>query len=312
LSSLRKYGAAAHIEDHKKELSKNRISEDSLTQKPKKELLERMVIDMAKRTIIHLSDLHIGRRQEESERTRRVFKKISESFPGIPVIITGDLTDSATKGQFKDTRKFFNKLAQTNPILSVPGNHDYAWKGIFFRAKGWKNWVKYLGSPLGWSRAEVLWMGVDSEPVGVDGLGVWKDGPCVYFGIDSGDPKDKESTARGYISKKLADSLKASLRKYKDKTRIAFLHHHPFTEEYFTALSGSKRLLEAVRGNCELLLFGHEHDYGIWWATRGVPLIVSSHKSTNFMTGDCLMITVIDIKNPGTKKVSFSHRIEVL
>jgi len=143
-------------------------------------------------------------------------------------------------------------------------------------------------------------------------LGVWKDGPCVYFGIDSGDPKDKQISARGYISKKLADALKESLEKYAGKTRIAFLHHHPFTEGFFTKLYGSTRLLDSLKDNCELLLFGHHHEYGMWWTKRGIPLIVSSHKSTDTMSGDCLMITVIDIENVGTPDVLFRHRIEVV
>jgi hypothetical protein len=60
------------------------------------------------------------------------------------------------------------------------------------------------------------------------------------------------------------------------------------------------------------LLFGHHHEYGMWWVERGIPLIVSSHKSTDAISGDCLMITVIDIENAGTSNVSFRHRIEVV
>jgi len=267
---------------------------------------------MAVKTVIHLSDLHIGLRHKETRHTETLLKKIARSFPGVPVIITGDLTDSATKSQFRETRKLLDKLAQTNSVLAVPGNHDYAWKGNIIRPSGWENWVKYLGSPLGWGRDEVAWMGKQHEPVGVDGLGVWKDGPCVYFGIDSGDPNDKQISARGYISKKLANALKESLKKYAGKTRIAFLHHHPFTDGFFTKLHGSKMLLRALENDCELLLFGHEHDYGIWWKTRGVPLIVSSHKSTDTISGNCLFLTVINIKKIATPNVSFNHRLEVL
>jgi predicted phosphodiesterase len=267
---------------------------------------------MAKRTIIHLSDLHIGLRPKESRRTRMVINYVAENFPGVPLLFTGDLTDSASKSQFRGTRELLDELALTNPILTVPGNHDYAWKGNILRPDGWENWVRYLGSPLGWGRPEVPWMGEDHEPVGVDGLGVWKDGPLVYFGIDSGDPEDKQISARGYISQKLATGLRESLENYKGKTRIAFLHHHPFTEGFFIKLHGSRRLLNAVKDNCELLLFGHEHAYGIWWASRGVPLIVSSHKSTDAVSGDSLMVTIIEIENAGRPNVSFRHRLEVL
>jgi len=267
---------------------------------------------MAKKTIIHLSDLHIRQRDEERKRSKKIISKIASSMPGVPVIITGDLTDSATKGQFKKTRKLLNSLARTNPILAVPGNHDYAWKGNVLRPDGWKNWVKYLGSPLGWGRAETSWMELNHEPTGVDGLGVWKDGPVVYFGIDSGDPKDKQVSARGYISKELSIGLSASLKKYAGKTRIAILHHHPFTHGLFTRLHGSYRLMRALKANCEILLFGHEHEYGIWWDKYLIPLTVSSHKSTKKLTGDHFAMTVIDIINPGTQNVSFSHRLEVI
>ena len=267
---------------------------------------------MAKKTIILLSDLHIGLRAKESNRTQLIINNISKSYPKKPVIITGDLTDSATLSQFRKTRKFLDGLSKTNPILSVPGNHDYAWKGNFLRDRGWENWMEYLGTPLGWGRKEVRWMGKEHEPKGIDGLGVWKDGNCVYFGIDSGDPQDKQISARGYISKDLADALKESLQKYEGKTRIAFLHHHPFTAGLFTALSGSKLLLNALKNNCELLLFGHEHEYGLWRGTRDIPLIISSHKSTDAISGDCVVITIIDIDNAGTDKVNFKHRLEIV
>jgi 3',5'-cyclic AMP phosphodiesterase CpdA len=266
---------------------------------------------VAKYKLIHLSDLHIGRSKKEFDNTNQIVDTIAWSYKGTPVLITGDLTDSATKGQFKTLRNILNRLAETNPILSVPGNHDYAWLGIAWRPDGWKNWVKYLGSPLGWNTDEYHWMGKDHEPVGIEGLGVFENNSCVYFGIDSGDPKDKEACARGYISTKLADALKNSLKKYQGKTRIAFLHHHPFEHELLTALKGYKKLLDAVKNNCELLLFGHKHRYGIWWNYKKVPLIVSSHKSSLCMSGNCLMGTVIEINNAGTPSYSLNHRLDV-
>ncbi len=264
---------------------------------------------MAKYTLILLSDLHIGSSEKELKNTNQIFKSIGKSDEGIPVIITGDLTNSATKGQFKMMRDILRKLAKTNPILTAPGNHDYAWYGIIMRSNGWENWVKYLSSPLGWGINEYYWMGKDYEPEGIDGLGVFIHDDCVYFGIDSGDPKDKENTARGYISTKLAKALKETLKNYEGKTRIVFLHHHPFDDDYFTALKGNRKLLNAVKDNCELLLFGHEHKYGIWWNHKGVPLIVSSHKSSLPMSGSCLMGTVIEMDKVGTPDVSINHKL---
>ena len=267
---------------------------------------------MANRTIILLSDFHIGLRPLESKRTRAIFGKIAGTYPGAPVLITGDLTDSATVTQFRTTRGLLDDLAKTNPILTVPGNHDYAWKGNILRDNGWKNWVKHLGTPLGWGRNPAHWMGVNHEPVGIDGLGVWKQGACVYFGIDSGDPLDKQISARGYISQTLADALNQSLKKYAGKTRIAFLHHHPFNDKFLTKLKGDKRLMTAIKKDCELLLFGHEHEYGIWWKQKGPELTISSHKSTDALSGDCMVMTIIDIFKTGTQDVTFKHRLEII
>jgi calcineurin-like phosphoesterase family protein len=121
-----------------------------------------------------------------------------------------------------------------------------------------------------------------------------------------------DKISKGYISKKLANALKESLKKYAGKTRIAFLHHHPFTEGFFTRLYGSERLMDALKDNCELVLFGHHHEYEMWWTEKGIPLTVSSHKSTDAISGDCLMITIIDIESVGTPNVSFRHRIEIV
>jgi len=263
-------------------------------------------------TIIHLSDLHIGLRKAEYERCARLFAYVTNKYPGSPVLITGDLVDSATEKQFRQMRGLLDQLAQSNPILAVPGNHDYAWKGNILRPDGWANWVKYLGSPLGWGEAEVPWMDEEHEVKGVDGLGVWKMGQIVFFGVDSGDPLDKQVSARGFISTKLASGLHTALDAYEGKTRVVFLHHHPFNEGFFMKLEGSPRLLKAIKERCELLLFGHNHEYGLWYNERGVDFTVASHKSTDHISGELLFVTVIEVKKPGTPDVSFSHRLEVV
>jgi len=268
---------------------------------------------MATRSVIHLSDLHIGRGKKVDQRAAALVREIPKAYPGVPVLITGDLTDSATEGQFKDTRTLLNRLAKTNPVLSVPGNHDYAWHGVILRDGSWQEWLEYLGSPLGWGAAERPWMDPSQEPVGVDGVGVQKHGPVVYVGVDSGDPYDHEHTSRGWISPALATGLKAVLEKYAGKTRIVLVHHHPFKHGAFMKMKGAERFMAAVRGNCELLLFGHKHEYGLWRQPHDIQMIVASHKSTNLLlSGDCLAITVIEIDKPGTDKVSLDHRLAVL
>lgn len=265
-------------------------------------------------TIIHLSDLHVGRDRNVVEKIKRIFEGVAASYPGVPVLITGDLTDSASKHQFRTTRELLDGLAQTNPILAVPGNHDYAWKGIVaqFRPDAWKNWLKYLGSPLGWGRPEVPWLEKGHTPAGVDGLGIWEHENTVFFGVDSGDPKDKVKTSCGFISDTLASALTQELANREGKTRIVMLHHHPFVHSTHLKLVGAERFKAAVSGNCELLLFGHKHDCGLWRNRDSIPLTVASHRTTNRISGKCLAFTVIRIDDTGATSRPTDHWLEVL
>ncbi|RLE36527.1 MAG: hypothetical protein DRJ61_00565 [Acidobacteria bacterium] len=265
-------------------------------------------------TIIHLSDLHVQKNKDRDNRLKAVFRRIAESYSGVPVLITGDLTDSASKGQFQKTRAFLDDLALTNPILTVPGNHDYAWRGVFaeFRPNAWKNWIKYLGSPLGWGRPEAPWLEKGHTPARVDGLGIWEYGNTVFFGVDSGDPKDKVKTSCGYISETLASALSQELVNRSGKTRIVMLHHHPFSHSTHLKLYGAGKFKAAVSGNCELLLFGHKHDYGLWRNRNSIPLTVASHKTTNRISGKCLAFTVIHLDDTGTPPGPADHSLEVV
>lgn len=249
--------------------------------------------------ILHLSDLHYGRSLEENENIFKIFGWIGRWHPEKPVLITGDLIDSASEDQITGMAKGLRALALTNPILTVPGNHDYAFKGNIFNADSPILWARHLGKPLGWKDTEKSWM--------ISGLGVWKYKGVVFFGLDSSDPEDEKISARGYISESLARRLKENLKEWQTKIRIVFLHHHPFTSGFFTKLYGSDLLLQAVRGNCEVLLFGHEHAYGLWRNQEEIPLICASHKTTARRLSGQLLVTFITIK--GQK---IQHRLEVI
>lgn len=269
---------------------------------------------MAYQKIIHLSDLHlISENRPEVHRFRHLVQVIGKYYAGVPVLMTGDITDSATKPQMLLARKSIEQLAKTNLILSVPGNHDYGAAGNFLRSSAPALWTDILGRPFGPDIAPRRWMSIEEEPHGVAGIGIYEHDMCVFVGLDSGDPSGKEAMARGLITKQLADALLATLKQYPDKVRVVFLHHHPFTKgDVFMALSGSERLMAALKGNCELLLFGHHHNLGIWWGRDEIPLILASHKSTHLVTGTRLLLSVIEITRTGTDCPRFSHSLKVI
>jgi 3',5'-cyclic AMP phosphodiesterase CpdA len=71
------------------------------------------------RVIAHLSDLHFGTViPEVAEALVADLKSLEPSL----VIISGDLTQRARRGQFNDARTYLRRLPQ--PQLVIPGNHD--------------------------------------------------------------------------------------------------------------------------------------------------------------------------------------------
>jgi 3',5'-cyclic AMP phosphodiesterase CpdA len=70
-------------------------------------------------TIAHLSDIHFGR--VDSRIIEPLVRTIEAVAPNL-VAISGDLTQRARRGQFREAREFLDGLRL--PVLVVPGNHD--------------------------------------------------------------------------------------------------------------------------------------------------------------------------------------------
>lgn len=71
------------------------------------------------RKIIHLSDIHFGRIREAT--LDPLIRRINDIAPDV-VVVSGDLTQRATKEQFIEARDFLDQLP--TPQIIVPGNHD--------------------------------------------------------------------------------------------------------------------------------------------------------------------------------------------
>ena len=80
------------------------------------------------RTLVHLSDLHFGRVDEN------LLEPLRQCVTGIAphlLVISGDLTQRARGEQFEQARQFLDTLPQ--PQLVVPGNHDVPLHNVFRR-----------------------------------------------------------------------------------------------------------------------------------------------------------------------------------
>lgn len=96
------------------------------------------------RTIIHISDLHFGRTEPDLEEALR--NKILERKPDL-IVVSGDLTQRATKKQFLEAELFFASLPF--PIFIVPGNHDVPLYSFWKRfSRPYANYQKHISDDL--------------------------------------------------------------------------------------------------------------------------------------------------------------------
>lgn len=79
-------------------------------------------------TILHISDTHFG--TERSAALEALVRLAHELSPDL-VILSGDITQRARRGQFDAARAFVDRLAA--PLLAVPGNHDIPLFNLFAR-----------------------------------------------------------------------------------------------------------------------------------------------------------------------------------
>lgn len=79
--------------------------------------------------IAHISDLHFGR--EDHELLLPLREAIRSAAPDL-VAVSGDLTQRARPGQFRDARAFLDALGP--PWIAVPGNHDIPLDEVWHRA----------------------------------------------------------------------------------------------------------------------------------------------------------------------------------
>ena len=85
------------------------------------------------RTIVHLSDLHIGKNDRRTE-IKAAYKLISQIIstyrnedPKPIIVITGDIVDYGKKKYFDIATKILKPLLNNGfTVLPVPGNHDYS------------------------------------------------------------------------------------------------------------------------------------------------------------------------------------------
>ena len=194
---------------------------------------------MSVRRILHLSDLHVG-----PPYLPDVAEAALEAATGLApdlVVVSGDFTQRAKRGQFEEARRFLDRLPDV-PRVVVPGNHDVPL---------WRAWER-LVRPLGLYREHVA-----AELDGVLRL----EGATVVW-LDSTAPR--RAISNGRIDPGQLDLCSRALEAVPpDDLRIVVTHHHFLPAPDFErdrAMPRARRALERfVALRVDMILGGHLH-----------------------------------------------------
>jgi len=189
--------------------------------------------------ILHISDLHFGPPYlpEAGEALCRIVPTLEPDA----VVVSGDLTQRAKRGQFEEARQFLDRLT-TAPMLVVPGNHDVPLWRVPER----------LFKPLALYREIIT---PDLNPV----LRLDK---VVIVGLDSTAPH--LTIANGRLHRDQLERCERIFADVPDDTvRIVVAHHHfaPGPDRLFDfPMPKTRRAINCfVEEGVEMILGGHLH-----------------------------------------------------
>ena len=74
-------------------------------------------------TLVHISDLHVGRDEATDDAARRLAKMLLEARVD-QVLLTGDVTHRGLAAELERYERIFAPLLETGRLVAVPGNHD--------------------------------------------------------------------------------------------------------------------------------------------------------------------------------------------
>ncbi len=170
------------------------------------------------------------------------------------VVITGDITNVASKKEFEIAESFVRKLHSFSGVTIVPGNHDVNIQRMTAFGKNGKldRYLEHFGD--GRKRHQFPFKQIISD-ICLIGL----DSTCFNPFLNS----------RGAISEGQIDRLNDTLQRseVRNAFKILVMHHHlkPVPQrnklvDRFLALSDVDKLLSlAKENNVSLILHGHEH-----------------------------------------------------
>ena len=196
-------------------------------------------------TLVHISDLHVGRDAATDAAARRLAAALVDARVDT-VLLTGDVTHRGLASELRRFERIFEPLLEQGSLVAVPGNHDR----------------------MGDDAARGIMRGGRVAVTSATGLHVVR--------VDSTAPHNRSLVdGHGELSARdVADVLLALADAPRGAMSVVMLHHHvlplPVEDlaEKLATLVGlpcadelplGEDLLGAVAGRCRLVLHGHRH-----------------------------------------------------
>jgi len=178
--------------------------------------------------IVHLSDLHCGKKWFSPGSLALAIEEINELKPDM-VVVTGDLTENGFLKEYELAKEYLDRIKCKRVIIGT-GNHDY-------RSTG------YLLSQRYFKRPETI-----------------KHKNSIVTYLSTARP-DKDG---GEVGFRQLQWLKRTLDENNEKFKVVALHHHmipiPDTGLERTTINDAGDVIRAMtQSNVDLVLCGHRH-----------------------------------------------------
>lgn len=205
--------------------------------------------------IVHLSDPHFG--AHSPALLRPLAGAVAALAPDL-VVVSGDLTQRARRGQFAAAAEWLRGLPA--PVLVVAGNHDLPLGNLWLRlADPWRRWRQGVGLPL---------------------TPLWQSEAAVVVGLNTANPR---AWKNGRITGGDVAHVAQAFRDAGARRRVLVMHHPmqgPRGEP--EALAGAEAVAAGLAAaGVELVLSGHLH------ATYVTPL-ADAPSVLSVQAGTCL------------------------